>query len=123
MPVIVGAARSGTTLLRLMLDAHPQLAIPPETHFLPDLRALQQRPDLKGKENSDARREAFLAAVTASPFWKDFGLDAEDVARGRHAAEEDVSSRGRRTRVSTNSTPAPAAKRAGATRRRPTSGD
>ena len=75
MPVVVGAARSGTTLLRLMLDAHPQLAIPPETHFLPDLRALQQRSDLKGKENSDARREAFLSVVTASPFWTDFGLD------------------------------------------------
>ena len=34
MPVIVGSPRSGTTLLRLMLDAHPQLAIPPETGFL-----------------------------------------------------------------------------------------
>ena len=76
LPVIVGAARSGTTLLRLMLDAHPQLAIPPETHFLPDLRALQQRPDLKGKENADARREEFLRVVTGSPYWKDFGIDA-----------------------------------------------
>ena len=28
---IVGMPRSGTTLLRLMLDAHPALAIPPET--------------------------------------------------------------------------------------------
>ena len=76
MPVIVGAARSGTTLLRLMLDAHPQLAIPPETHFLPDLRALQKRSDLKGKENADARREEFLRIVTGSPYWKDFHLDA-----------------------------------------------
>ena len=75
MPVIVGAARSGTTLLRLMLDAHPRLAIPPESHFLPDLRALQQRPDLKGKEHGDARREEFLRVVTGSPFWKDFQLD------------------------------------------------
>jgi hypothetical protein len=30
---VVGVARSGTTLLRLQLDAHPQLAIPPETSF------------------------------------------------------------------------------------------
>ena len=29
--------RSGTTLLRMMLDAHPELTIPPETHFVPDL--------------------------------------------------------------------------------------
>ena len=34
MPIIVGAPRSGTTLLRLMLDAHSELAIPPETGFL-----------------------------------------------------------------------------------------
>ena len=36
-PFIVGVGRSGTTLLRLMLDAHPELAIPPETHFVPEL--------------------------------------------------------------------------------------
>ena len=34
---IVGAMRSGTTLLRLMLASHPRLAIPPESHFLPEL--------------------------------------------------------------------------------------
>ncbi|MGB5401439.1 MAG: sulfotransferase, partial [Thermoanaerobaculia bacterium] len=39
-PFIVGVARSGTTLLRLMLDSHPQLAIPPETHFLPSVLSL-----------------------------------------------------------------------------------
>ncbi|HYK79637.1 MAG TPA: sulfotransferase [Micropepsaceae bacterium] len=33
-PFIVGMGRSGTTLLRLMLDAHSQLAIPPETDFI-----------------------------------------------------------------------------------------
>ena len=37
MPFIVGVGRSGTTMLRLMLDAHPELTIPPETHFVPDL--------------------------------------------------------------------------------------
>jgi hypothetical protein len=34
MPFIVGSPRSGTTMLRLMLDAHPALAIPPETGFV-----------------------------------------------------------------------------------------
>ena len=36
-PFVVGMNRSGTTLLRMMLDAHPELTIPPETHFVPDL--------------------------------------------------------------------------------------
>jgi Sulfotransferase family len=36
-PFVVGVGRSGTTLLRLMLDAHPEMAVPPETHFLPPL--------------------------------------------------------------------------------------
>jgi len=32
--IIVGAQRSGTTLVRLLLDAHPSIAIGPETAFL-----------------------------------------------------------------------------------------
>jgi hypothetical protein len=39
MPFVVGASRFGTTLLRLMLDNHTDLAIPPETHFLLQIRA------------------------------------------------------------------------------------
>lgn len=31
---VVGCPRSGTTLVRLMLDKHPHLAVPPETHFV-----------------------------------------------------------------------------------------
>lgn len=38
-PFIVGTGRSGTTLLRMMLDAHSQLAVPPETNFAPALEA------------------------------------------------------------------------------------
>src|SRR5437870_3488654 len=37
-PFVAGVSRSGTTLLRLMLDAHPQLTIPPEAHFVPLIR-------------------------------------------------------------------------------------
>jgi hypothetical protein len=32
-PFVVGAPRSGTTMLRSMLDAHPAVAIPHETAF------------------------------------------------------------------------------------------
>lgn len=31
--LVLGCPRSGTTLLRLMMNAHPRLAIPPETRF------------------------------------------------------------------------------------------
>ncbi len=34
---IVGCPRSGTTLLQLIVDAHPLIAITPETHWIPQL--------------------------------------------------------------------------------------
>ncbi|MFN2388437.1 MAG: sulfotransferase [Actinomycetota bacterium] len=34
---IVGSARSGTTMLRLMLNAHPEVAVPPESRFAVEL--------------------------------------------------------------------------------------
>ena len=34
---VVGCGRSGTTMLRLMLDAHPDLAVPWESHFIVSL--------------------------------------------------------------------------------------
>ncbi|MFN2594520.1 MAG: sulfotransferase [Actinomycetota bacterium] len=34
---IVGSARSGTTMLRLMLNAHPEVAVPPESRFIVEL--------------------------------------------------------------------------------------
>ena len=44
VPFVVGMNRSGTTLLRMMLDAHPDLTIPPETHFVPDLIKAAREP-------------------------------------------------------------------------------
>jgi len=34
---VLGVRRSGTTLLRVMLDRHPELAIPDESYFIPQL--------------------------------------------------------------------------------------
>jgi len=74
MPIVVGAPRSGTTLLRLMLDAHPKLAIPPETGFL----ALAIGPT---RENL-THRHGFLSTVSNfpanTPVWPDFGITAEE---------------------------------------------
>lgn len=46
-PFVVGCGRSGTTLLRSMLDSHPTMAIPPETYFtlrLAENRRLYEEP-------------------------------------------------------------------------------
>lgn len=40
---IVGCQRSGTTLLRLMLDSHPNISCGPETKILEDLARLPER--------------------------------------------------------------------------------
>jgi hypothetical protein len=45
---VVGCPRSGTTLLRVMLDAHPELAIPPESHFIPPLWSVRRRYERRG---------------------------------------------------------------------------
>jgi hypothetical protein len=68
-PFVVGVGRSGTTLLRLMLDAHPDLAIPTETHFLPALAAL---PD---DATPDQVADVMLGATT----WPNMGLEADDL--------------------------------------------
>jgi hypothetical protein len=71
-PFVVGATRSGTTLLRLMLDAHPEIAIPSETHFIPDL--------IKAREKHGASPERMLEMLTAHRRWGDFHIDPEELA-------------------------------------------
>src|SRR5437773_11128912 len=73
MPIIVGSPRSGTTLLRFMLDSHPELAIPPETGFL------KRRP--KRWWSRKSLREIFFRAVinypSPVPVWPDFEIPEE----------------------------------------------
>jgi Sulfotransferase family len=80
-PFIVGVPRSGTTLLRLALDAHPELAIPPETGFLLPLfaRSRWRLPRLD--------RAAFYDHVTRFHTWPDLGLDAAVLRRALAALD------------------------------------
>jgi hypothetical protein len=63
-PFVVGASRSGTTLLRVMLDSHPQLAIPAETHFLNRI--------VRAREPVTIDAFADLCVTTAS--WPNLGI-------------------------------------------------
>src|ERR671935_3281106 len=73
-PFVVGVARSGTTLLRLMLDAHPLLTIPPETHFVPKLISHCERWISEGSATEELRERAF-ELITNHPRWGDMRLD------------------------------------------------
>jgi Sulfotransferase family len=77
MPFVVGSPRSGTTLLRFMLDAHSLLAIPPETGFVPAVAELAC-----SGEAGEASIDKFLEIVTSFPpdaaTWIDFELAIEE---------------------------------------------
>jgi hypothetical protein len=68
--VVLGVSRSGTTLLKAMLDAHSHLAIPSESYFLPQLWDRHgERPD----------RDAFVEDLTRLERVRVWGVDPEDV--------------------------------------------
>jgi hypothetical protein len=77
MPFIVGSPRSGTTLLRFMLAAHSDLAIPPETGFAGHIAGNEKLAGLGPEE--------LLRIMTnfppAAPAWRDFGLAEETLRR------------------------------------------
>lgn len=71
-PFIVGCGRSGTTLLRAMCDGHPDLAVPPESHFVVDLAPR------RGAVFSAA---TFLDRLRASDRFRLWDLDVDVVRR------------------------------------------
>jgi hypothetical protein len=72
-PFVVGVGRSGTTLLRMMLDTHPELAIPPETHFV--LQLIQT----SGKLRFNPEIAARAIVQDRNRRWNDFGLEHADL--------------------------------------------
>lgn len=70
---LVGCPRSGTTLLQRMLDAHPEVAVAPETHFM--RRFWQQRYSY-GPLQRDAHFEQLLQDIVATPEFQEMGLQA-----------------------------------------------
>ena len=71
-PVIVlGVSRSGTTLLRVILDRSPGLAIPDESFFVPLLAR---------RHGKTIDAESFLDDLARIPTIRDWGLAVADVA-------------------------------------------
>ena len=71
---VVGCPRSGTTLLRRMLDAHPQIAITRETHWIPDIAR-----DVRCV-GADGRVTAALPDMLhAHPKFRTFGVERDEL--------------------------------------------
>ncbi|AGL21231.1 sulfotransferase [Actinoplanes sp. N902-109] len=84
--IVVGCPRSGTTMLQLMLHAHPRIAIPPETRFV--LAAYRERRDF-GDLREPANREALARRIAdrRETRFCDLGLD-RDAAVARMTAAD-----------------------------------
>lgn len=68
---LVGCPRSGTTLLQQMLDAHPDVAIAPETHFI---RNFWLKREQYGDLTNDANYQALLDAIGSIPEFAEMEL-------------------------------------------------
>jgi len=65
---VIGSARSGTTLLRMILNAHPEVAVPPESRFVVELY-----------RSDEVRVEDFLARLDAHQRWASWDTPIESV--------------------------------------------
>ncbi|RNL87488.1 sulfotransferase family protein [Halostreptopolyspora alba] len=75
--IVLGCPRSGTTLLQLMLHAHPRIAVPPETRFVTSVYWHRKRyGDLREPDNLRGLAEWIVR--TKKTRFADLGLDAEE---------------------------------------------
>lgn len=83
MVFIVGSGRSGTSLLAAMLDAHPNLSIAPESHFLPKL--IEGLPE---RLASSGAVDRMLQVIERSKWFA--GWEGFDLSALRSALEEEL---------------------------------
>ena len=74
---LVGCARSGTTLLSVMMHAHPRIAMPPETRFL--VPVYRDRATFGDLTQADNRRKLALAMTGKGTKFADLDLDRKQV--------------------------------------------
>ena len=75
---IVGCPRSGTTLLQQMLDAHPEIAVAPETHFM---RLFWKSRNDYGDLTKEHNYQQLLNQITALPEFLEMELDAQEFSK------------------------------------------
>jgi hypothetical protein len=77
---IVGCSRSGTTLLQVLLDAHPTLALPPESHIYDRFGPFWH---MYGDLTARCNRARFIRSLLNDSFIREWRLDAtvEDIER------------------------------------------
>jgi hypothetical protein len=73
---LVGSARSGTTLLRRLVDAHPLIAITPETHWVP--RFYLQR---RGVTEEGLATKELVSRLAAYRRFPRFGVAERELAK------------------------------------------
>jgi hypothetical protein len=72
---VIGSDRSGTTMLRLMLNEHPELNVPRETWFIIELMdSVPIESRLEEKE-----KEKVHEIIVNHPRWKDLELDSTEL--------------------------------------------
>ena len=74
---IVGAPRSGTTLVRAILDSHPEFAIPGESHFIVPMLFNRK----KYEANLRFALDDFLADLSDHPRFQAWKLPREEVLK------------------------------------------
>jgi hypothetical protein len=73
---VVGAGRSGTTLLQALIGSHPRIAAPPETHFL---RRMMIGASSWGDLHDDSKLRAAVTYAVAAPALQANGFDADRI--------------------------------------------
>jgi len=91
-PFIVANPGSGTTLLRMMLDANSELAIPPETHFVPEL--IERAREIRRGAGRKPTGEELAAVIAGHRRWDDFGLDRDQLAKRMSGVRGEAGARG-----------------------------
>lgn len=74
---VLGCGRSGTTVLRLMLNRHPNIAIPGETWFFPDVDADRGRIDAMPEADW---RSCLTQRIVESAVFPELGVTREALA-------------------------------------------